>query len=79
MPDIKRGEQFMKAVVKASLYALFSIGIRSSEMIDRFVISFTENFEKQMELIRSEPVGTPPVENKKEEKVEKKKGKKTKK
>ena len=53
MSDIKRGEQWMKAVVKASLHALFDIGIKSPAVVDRFIISFTENFEKQMSLLNA--------------------------
>ena len=66
-PDIKRGEAFMKAVVKASLGALFAIGIKSPEIIDRFIISFTENFEKYMQTLQvptqSQPAaGQAPIE-----------------
>ncbi len=48
-PNIEKGEAFMKAVVKASLYALFAIGVRSQVNIDRFVIAFTESLEKNLE------------------------------
>ena len=51
MSDIKKGEAFMKGIVKASLHALFAIGVKSPLVVDRFIISFTENFEKQMELL----------------------------
>lgn len=40
------GEQFMKAVTKASLNALFAIGVRSEENINKFIIAFTENLDK---------------------------------
>ena len=40
------GEQFMKAVVKASLTALLAIGIRSQQYIDQFIIEFTNELDK---------------------------------
>lgn len=49
-PNIERGEAFMKAVVKASLYALFAIGVRSQANIDKFIVAFTESLEKNLEI-----------------------------
>lgn len=45
-PNAQKGQEFMKAVVKASLYALFSIGVRSQVNIDKFITAFTENLDK---------------------------------
>lgn len=53
------GERFMKAVTKASLNALFAIGVRSPENIDKFIIAFTENLDKSfidLGLLPTEPV-----------------------
>ena len=63
------GEQFMKAVTKASLNALFAIGVRSPENIDKFIVAFTENLDKSfidLGLLSSEPV-QPQTEEKKED------------
>lgn len=59
-PKPEKGEAFMKAVVKASLYALFSIGVRSQVNIDRFVIAFTENLEKNLEIVGMRPQAQEP-------------------
>ena len=48
-PDPAKGQEFMKAVVKASLWGLFAIGVRSQQNIDKFVVAFTENLNKSLE------------------------------
>lgn len=40
MADIKKGEAFMKEVFKSSIIALFAIGVRSQENIDKFLAEF---------------------------------------
>ena len=49
--DNDKGQAVMKAVIKASLYGLFAIGVRSQANIDRFIVAFTNKFEEQMEAL----------------------------
>ena len=55
-PSIERGQAFMKAVVKASLYGLFAIGVRSQANIDKFVVAFTENLDKNLQILGITPM-----------------------
>ncbi len=62
-PDIKRGEDFMRAIVKASLYGLFSIGVRSQANIDRFIVAFTTKVESELEklgITQPDNISVPP-------------------
>ena len=47
-PDPKKGEDFMRAIVKASLYGLFAIGVRSQKNIDDFIVAFTSKVESEL-------------------------------
>ena len=49
--DIKRGEEIILAIYKASLSALFSIGVRSSYNVDIFTSAFSNELYKEFERI----------------------------
>ena len=55
-PDIERGQEFMKKVVKAALSALFAIGVKSPQNIDKFIEHFNEELMKNYP---AEPVVEP--------------------
>ena len=44
----QRGEAFLKAIVKAAIIALFSIGVKSETVVNRFMIRFEEEVERRM-------------------------------
>ncbi len=46
--SIERGKNFMKTIVKASLKALFSIGVRSQTNVDKFIVVFTDTVEDEL-------------------------------
>ncbi len=66
--SIERGEAFMKAIVKASLIGLFSIGVRSQTNIDKFIVVFTDTVENELNKLglipknKSEPEEKKPIE-----------------
>lgn len=45
--EAKRGEEILKAVFKASLIALFAIGVRSPGYVDKFTLAFSEALDKE--------------------------------
>ena len=47
MDDQKRGEEIMQAVFKASMQALFSIGVKSPEYVDKFTLNFSEALDRE--------------------------------
>ena len=48
-PDTKRGMEFMRVVVKSALFALFAIGVRSTENIEKFVAAFEKALDRGLE------------------------------
>lgn len=45
-PNIANGAEFMKRIIKASLSALFAIGVTSSKNVDKFISHFSEELLK---------------------------------
>ena len=45
-PDTQRGMAFMKVVVKSSLFALFTIGVKSPDNIEKFVAAFEKAMDR---------------------------------
>lgn len=45
-PDTQRGMEFMRVVVKSALFALFAIGVRSTENIEKFVAAFEKALDR---------------------------------
>src|SRR2546430_14586261 len=43
----QRGEEIMKAVYKASLQALFSIGVKSPQYVDAFSLHLTQSLDRE--------------------------------
>lgn len=48
-PDTKRGMEFMRVVVKSALFALFAIGVKSTENIEKFVAAFEKALDRGLE------------------------------
>lgn len=47
MEDQARGQEIMQAVFKASMQALFAIGVKSSDNIDKFTLHFSNAIDKE--------------------------------
>lgn len=47
MNDVKKGEEIIKAVFKASLQALFAIGVKSPEYVDAFTLKFSDALDRE--------------------------------
>ena len=62
MENPTRGEAFMKVVIKASLFGLFAIGVKSSDNIDKFINAFSVAFEKVLADMTGKPLVTPTTE-----------------
>ena len=45
-PDTKRGMEFMRVVVKSALFALFAIGVKSTENIEKFIAAFEKALDR---------------------------------
>lgn len=54
--------QFIRALVKAALSALFAIGVKSPEYVERFSVAFQNALEKNLTLIQPQTPVNPPVE-----------------
>ncbi len=44
----ERGQEFIKAIVKSAMVALISIGVKTEDNINRFMIRFEEEVEKRL-------------------------------
>lgn len=51
MDDIKRGEEIIKSVYKAALQALFVIGVKSPEYVEKFSMAFSQALDKEFNKI----------------------------
>lgn len=51
MDNTKRTEEFIRAIVKAALSSLFTIGIKSPEYVERFSVAFQNALEKNLTLL----------------------------
>ena len=60
MADPQKGQAIVKAITKAALRALFSIGVKSPYYVDRFVVAFSEAIEEEWNKLPVEP--TEPVQ-----------------
>lgn len=47
MEDQARGQEIMQAVFKASMQALFAIGVKSSDNVDKFTLHFSNALDKE--------------------------------
>ena len=47
MEDQKRGEEIINSVFKTAILALFRIGVRSPENIEKFYVAFKEEMDKE--------------------------------
>ena len=50
-PNTQKSQDFFRAIVKAALSSLFSIGIKSPEYIERFSVAFQNALEKNLALL----------------------------
>src|SRR5258706_4066648 len=47
MQEQERGQEIMQAVFKASMQALFAIGVRSSDNVDKFTLHFSNALDRE--------------------------------
>ena len=61
MDITKRTEEFIRAIVKAALSSLFTIGIKSPEYVERFSVAFQNALEKNLALLQPQDTIKPEV------------------
>lgn len=64
IPSKERGEEFIKAIVKAAMVSLISIGVKTEVNINRFMIRFEEEVEKRLKeigMMKDEEPTTPAI------------------
>ena len=61
MDNTQKTQDFFRAIVKAALSSLFTIGIKSPEYIERFSIAFQNALEKNISLLQPQEAIKPEV------------------
>ena len=51
MDNTQKSQEFLRAIVKAALFSLFAIGVKSPEYVERFSVAFQNALEKNLALL----------------------------